>query len=78
MNEIDHFKKFILCSGDVAIDVYNLHVKRIHLVCFSYIVRISSPPNFVFVILSDSSSRWLGVAQEFSTCVEKPLGNYVI
>jgi hypothetical protein len=21
MNEIDHFKKFILCSGDVAVDV---------------------------------------------------------
>jgi hypothetical protein len=36
MNEIDHFKVFVLCSGDVAIDVE--HVKRIHLVDFSYIV----------------------------------------
>jgi hypothetical protein len=38
MNEIDHFKVFILCSGDVAADVDDLHVKRIHLVSFSYIV----------------------------------------
>jgi hypothetical protein len=30
MNEIDHFKKFILCSGDVAVDVDHLHVKKIH------------------------------------------------
>jgi hypothetical protein len=30
MNEIDHFKIFILCSGDVAADVDHLHVKRIH------------------------------------------------
>jgi hypothetical protein len=36
MNEIDHFKKFVLCSGDVTADVDHLHVKRIHLVCFSY------------------------------------------
>jgi hypothetical protein len=38
MNEIDHFKVFVLCSGDVAADVDHLHVKRIHLVGFSYIV----------------------------------------
>jgi hypothetical protein len=30
MNEIDYFKVFILCSGDVAADVYHLHGKRIH------------------------------------------------
>jgi hypothetical protein len=36
MNEIDHLKKFVLCSGDVTADVDHLHVKRIHLVCFSY------------------------------------------
>jgi hypothetical protein len=30
MNEIDRFKVFILCSGDVAADVDNLHIKRIH------------------------------------------------
>jgi hypothetical protein len=38
MNEIDHFKYFILYSGDVAADMDHLHVKRIHLVCFSYII----------------------------------------
>jgi hypothetical protein len=38
MNEIDHFKIFILYSDDVAADVYHIHVKRIHLVGFSYIV----------------------------------------
>jgi hypothetical protein len=38
MNEIDHFKVFIIYSGDVAIDVNHLYVKRIHLVSFSYIV----------------------------------------
>jgi hypothetical protein len=38
MNEIDYFKLFILYSGDVAADVDHLHVKRIHLVDFSYIV----------------------------------------
>jgi hypothetical protein len=32
MNEIAHFKGFVLCSGDVATDVDHLHVKRIHLV----------------------------------------------
>jgi hypothetical protein len=29
MSEIDYFKVFVLCSGDVAGDVYHLHVKRI-------------------------------------------------
>jgi hypothetical protein len=38
MNEIDHFKVLVFCSGDVATDVDHLHVKRIHLVGFSYIV----------------------------------------
>jgi hypothetical protein len=38
MSEINHFKNFVLCSGDVAADVDNLHVKRIHLVGYSYIV----------------------------------------
>jgi hypothetical protein len=30
MNEIDHFKVFVLCSGDVAAVVDHLYVKRIH------------------------------------------------
>ncbi len=30
MNKIDHFKVFILYSGDVAADVDHLHVKRIY------------------------------------------------
>jgi hypothetical protein len=30
MNEIDHFKKIVLCSGNVIADVDYLHVKRIH------------------------------------------------
>jgi hypothetical protein len=30
MNEIDHFKVFVLCHGDVTLDVDHLHVKRIH------------------------------------------------
>jgi hypothetical protein len=30
MNEIDHFKVFIFYSGDMAADVDDLHVKRIH------------------------------------------------
>jgi hypothetical protein len=38
MNEIDHFKVFILYSDDVIADVDHLYVKRIHLVNFSYIV----------------------------------------
>jgi hypothetical protein len=31
MNEINHFKKFILCKGDVPTDVDHLNIKRIHL-----------------------------------------------
>jgi hypothetical protein len=38
MNEIDYFKVFVLCSGDVAADVDHMHIKRIHLVGLSYIV----------------------------------------
>jgi hypothetical protein len=38
MNEIDHFKFFVFYSGDVTTDVDHLHIKRIHLVNFSYIV----------------------------------------
>jgi hypothetical protein len=38
MSEINHFKVFIICSDDVAADVDHLHVKKIHLVSFSYIV----------------------------------------
>jgi hypothetical protein len=30
--------RLIICSGDVTADVDHLHVKRIHLVGFSYIV----------------------------------------
>jgi hypothetical protein len=30
MNEIDHFKVIVLCSGDVTADVDHLHVKNIH------------------------------------------------
>jgi hypothetical protein len=36
MNDIDHFKAFVLCSSDVTVN--HLYVKRIHLVSFSYIV----------------------------------------
>jgi hypothetical protein len=38
MNEINHFKVYVLYSDDVTTDVDHLHVKRIHLVSFSYIV----------------------------------------
>jgi hypothetical protein len=37
MNEIDYFKVFVLCSGDVTTDVDHLHVKKL-LVDFSYII----------------------------------------
>jgi hypothetical protein len=30
MNEIDHFKVFILYSGNMTTDMNRLHVKRIH------------------------------------------------
>jgi uncharacterized membrane protein len=41
MNEIDYFKNFILCSGDIVTDMNHLYVKRIYLIYlvgFSYIV----------------------------------------
>jgi hypothetical protein len=38
MNEINHFKVFVLCSDDATANMDHLHVKRIHLVSFSYIV----------------------------------------
>jgi hypothetical protein len=38
MSEINHFKVFIICSDDMIADVDHLHVKRIHIVGFSYIV----------------------------------------
>jgi hypothetical protein len=38
MSEINHFKFFVLCSGDVTADVDHLFIKRIHLVGFSYII----------------------------------------
>jgi hypothetical protein len=38
MSEINHFKVFVLCRGDVAAGVDHLHVKKIHLVGSSYIV----------------------------------------
>jgi hypothetical protein len=38
MNEIDYFKVFVLYSDDMAAEVDHLHVKRIHLVRFSYVV----------------------------------------
>jgi hypothetical protein len=45
MSEINYFKKFVLCSDDVAADVGHLHVKRIQLeplVGHLYIVREAS------------------------------------
>jgi hypothetical protein len=30
MNEVDHFKNFVLYSGDVIADVDHLYVKRIY------------------------------------------------
>jgi hypothetical protein len=38
MNEIDHFKFCVLYSDDMTADMDHLHVKRIYLVNFSYIV----------------------------------------
>jgi hypothetical protein len=38
MSEINHFKVFIISSDDMVADLDHLHVKRIHLVNFSYIV----------------------------------------
>jgi hypothetical protein len=30
MNEVDHFKVFVLYSGDVVTDMDHLHIKRIY------------------------------------------------
>jgi DNA-binding GntR family transcriptional regulator len=38
MNEVDHFKVFIFYSDGVTTDMNHLHVKRIHLVDFHYII----------------------------------------
>jgi hypothetical protein len=38
MNEIGYFKIIVFYSGDVTADVDHLHIKRIFLVDFSYIV----------------------------------------
>jgi hypothetical protein len=38
MSEINYFKFFIMYSDDVTADVNYLHVKKIYLVNFSYII----------------------------------------
>jgi hypothetical protein len=38
MNEMDHFQVCVLCISDVTADVDHLHIKKIYLVNFSYIV----------------------------------------
>jgi hypothetical protein len=38
MNEIGYFKMFVFCTGDVIVDIDHLHIKRIHLVNFLYII----------------------------------------
>jgi hypothetical protein len=38
MSEINHFKVFIMYNDDITTDIDHLHVKRIHLMDFSYIV----------------------------------------
>jgi hypothetical protein len=38
VNEINYFKVYILCSGDMSADIDQLHVKKIQLVDLSYIV----------------------------------------
>jgi hypothetical protein len=37
MNEIDHFKVFVLYSGAVIANVDHLYSKRIYFISFSYI-----------------------------------------
>jgi hypothetical protein len=51
MNEIGHFKVFVIYNDDVAADVDHLYVKRIYLVSFSYIVIEDNPTN-LFSFLS--------------------------
>jgi hypothetical protein len=53
VDKIDHFKIYVLCSGDVVADVYHLHVKIIHFMDFSYIV------------IEDLILVWLGVVVYF-------------
>jgi hypothetical protein len=50
MNKIGHFNFFILCSGDMSTDLDHLHIKRIHLVSFSYIVIEDSTLNTFFCL----------------------------
>jgi hypothetical protein len=50
MNEIDHFKLFILCSGDMTTNMNHLHVKRIDLVNFSYIVIENDSYPYLFLM----------------------------
>jgi hypothetical protein len=38
MSKIDHFKAFIVCSGDMSAGMNHLHIKRIHLMSSYYIV----------------------------------------
>jgi hypothetical protein len=38
MSEINHFKTFLMCNGNLTANIDYLHVKRIHLVGSSYIV----------------------------------------
>jgi hypothetical protein len=51
MNDIGHFKVFVLYSGDVD----HLHIKRIYLVSFSYIiiedsiVHLARPKRYTYI-----------------------------
>jgi hypothetical protein len=54
MNEFDHFKVFILYSGDVVADVNHLPTKRIHLV------------NFFYIVIEDDSAKYVNVWQPCS------------
>jgi hypothetical protein len=49
MNGIDHFKFFILCSGDMTANIDHLYVKRIHLV---HLVRFS------YTVIEDEIVWW--------------------
>jgi hypothetical protein len=41
MNEIDHFKVFVLCSRDIVAEVNHLHVKKIYLYLLLFCCRHS-------------------------------------
>jgi hypothetical protein len=60
MSEINHFKRFVLYSGDMIADVNHLHIKRIHLEFLMghvYIVREDSKiRTYPFTIVK--SSGW--------------------